>query len=335
MNRRLRILTWHIHGNYLYYLSQAPHDFFVPTKPDRPTGYGGRCGTLPWPSNLHEVPAAEVHRLAFDCILYQSHANYLHDQYEILSEQQRRLPRIFLEHDPPRETPTDTRHPVDDPSVLLVHVTHYNRLMWNSGRTPSQVIEHGVTVPQGVRYCGDRRRGVFVANGLPSRGRRLGADIFEECRRWVPLDLIGIDSEALGGLGEVQYHELPGCLARYRFFFNGIRYTSLPLSLCEAMMIGMPIVALATTEIAKVVEHGVAGYTDTNLEQLIADMRDLLDDPAEAYRLSEGARRIAQERFSIDRFIRDWDDALALVTGHAKVRADRRQRRAPSQQAAG
>jgi ADP-heptose:LPS heptosyltransferase len=29
---------------------------------------------------------------------------------EILTEAQRRLPRIYLEHDPPREHPTDTRH---------------------------------------------------------------------------------------------------------------------------------------------------------------------------------------------------------------------------------
>lgn len=26
---KLRILTWHVHGNYLYYLSQVPHQFYV------------------------------------------------------------------------------------------------------------------------------------------------------------------------------------------------------------------------------------------------------------------------------------------------------------------
>lgn len=26
---RLRILTWHVHGNYLYYLTQAPHEFYL------------------------------------------------------------------------------------------------------------------------------------------------------------------------------------------------------------------------------------------------------------------------------------------------------------------
>jgi NAD(P)-dependent dehydrogenase (short-subunit alcohol dehydrogenase family) len=38
--RRLRILTWHIHGSYLYYLVQGPHDFLVPVKPVRYTSLG-------------------------------------------------------------------------------------------------------------------------------------------------------------------------------------------------------------------------------------------------------------------------------------------------------
>jgi hypothetical protein len=70
-----------------------------------------------------------VRRLGVDCILFQSRKNYLEDQYDILTEAQRRLPRIYLEHDPPREHPTDTRHVVDDPDVLLVHVTHFNNLI--------------------------------------------------------------------------------------------------------------------------------------------------------------------------------------------------------------
>lgn len=42
--RPLKILTWHTHGSYLYYLSQAPHAFYVLSKPGRPAGFGGRCG---------------------------------------------------------------------------------------------------------------------------------------------------------------------------------------------------------------------------------------------------------------------------------------------------
>lgn len=318
--RRLRILTWHVHGSYLWYLAHVPHDFFLPVRPGRPTGYGGRSGTFPWPDNVHEVPAEDVPRLALDCVLTQSHENWTRDRDDVLSAAQRALPAVHLEHDPPRESPTDTRHPVDDPDVLLVHVTAFNDLMWDSGRTPTLVIEHGVAVPEGVHYTGELRRGVVVVNGLGRRGRRLGADVFARARAEVPMDLVGMLSEEAGGLGEVPPPRLPAFVARYRFFFHPIRYTSLGLALCEAMMLGVPVVGLATTELATVVDNGVSGWVDTDVDRLIGHMRDLLADPAEARRLGEGARRTAQERFSIDRFVADWDMAFRQVTGAVAAR---------------
>ncbi|MCY7277966.1 MAG: glycosyltransferase family 1 protein, partial [Phormidesmis sp. CAN_BIN44] len=239
--RPLRILTWHVHGSYLYYLVQSNHQFFLPTKPDRPEGYGGKLSGFEWGDNVQDVPVDRVHEMEFDCILFQSRKNYLEDQYEILSESQRRLPRLYLEHDPPRESPTDTAHIVDDADVLLVHVTHFNQLMWNNGRSPTCVIEHGVMVPE-ISYRGDLKRGVVVVNGLASRGRRLGVDIFDRVQKSVPLDLVGMKSEALGGLGEIPHASLAEFLTQYRFFFNPIRYTSMGLAVCEAMMLGLPIV---------------------------------------------------------------------------------------------
>src|SRR5947209_4152115 len=256
--RRLRILTWHVHGNYLWYLSHVPHDIFLPVKPGRPEGYGGRGQTFPWPDNVHEVPAEDVRALELDCVLTQSHRNWSVDREELLSPAQLALPAVHLEHDPPRQSPTDTRHPVEDPNVLLVHVTHFNQLMWDSGTTPTRVIEHGVLVPGDVPYSGEIERGVVVVNGRRRRGRRLGADVFERARQHVPLDLVGMFAEEAGGLGEVPPPELPAFVARYRFFFHPIRYTSLGLAAIEAMMVGLPVVALATTELVTVVENGVS-----------------------------------------------------------------------------
>lgn len=312
--RRLKILTWHIHGNYLLYLTQSPHDFYLPVKPGRAAGYGGRLSGLPWPDNVHDIPAEAVKEQQFDCILFQSHQNYLEDQYEILSEAQRQLPRIYLEHDPPREHPTNTCHPVDDPNVLLVHVTHFNELMWDNGRTPTRVIEHGVLVPAAARYTGELDRGIVVVNGLPRRNRLAGADIFERIRPEVPLDLVGMDAAEIGGLGELKYDRLHTFAGRYRFFFNPIRYTSLGLAVCEAMMVGLPIIGVATTEMVTAVENDVSGYISTNVAWLIERMQALLADPATARRLGEGAHRTAQERFNIQRFTREWSEAFAFVT---------------------
>jgi hypothetical protein len=321
--RRLRVLTWHTHGSYLYYLAHAPHDFHVLSKPGRPPGYAGRSGHHPWGDNVHDQPAETARECQFDCILFQEDHQWERDQYELLSASQRMLPRIYLEHDPPLAHPTDSRHPVDDPDVLLVHVTPFNALMWHSGRTPTRVIEHGVAAPAGVRWQGELARGLVISNNLGRRGRRMGPDLFLAARQQVPLDLVGMAARELGGLGEVEHAQLFAFAARYRFLFSPIRYSSLGLSIIEAMMIGMPVVALATTEMATAIENGVSGFLDTRPEVLHEHMGALLKDPALARALGDCARIRAQQRFSIERFSRDWDAALRHVTDISPRRAPR------------
>jgi glycosyltransferase involved in cell wall biosynthesis len=311
--RRLRVLTWHTHGNYLYYLTQAPHDFFVVSKPGRPPGYAGRSGHLPWGDNVHDLPADAVASETLDVILFQDDAQFHLDRERLLTPAQRRLPRIYLEHDPPRQSPTDELHPADDPNVLVVHVTPFNALMWRHVRSPTRVIEHGVVAPA-ERYSGELARGIVVVNHIARRGRRLGADVFAAARRAVPLDLVGMGAEEVGGLGEVRHSDLAGFAARYRFFFNPIRYTSLGLAVIEAMTIGLPIVGLATTELVTVIRNGETGYVDTSLEKLVPRMRELIAQPGEARRLGEAARAYARERFGIGRFVREWNSAFEAVT---------------------
>lgn len=313
--KRLKIFTWHIHGSYLYYLSQIPHDIYVPKKPVSEDGYAGITPSYPWPANLHEVPHDEVKHHEFDCILYQSHKNYLTDQFEILSPVQRNLPKVYLEHDPPREHPTETKHPVDDPNVLIVHVTDFNRLMWDSGKSPTTVIDHGVMIPKHVTYSGHLERGLVVVNNIKKRGRRLGLDVFEMAREEVPLDLVGMGWKEVNGLGEVPHRDLPRFASGYRFFFNPIRYTSLGLSILEAMMTGLPVLGLATTELVTVIENEKSGYLTTRPEDLIPVAKELLKNPALAKEWGEKARERALERFSIQRFVNDWNRVLSEVTG--------------------
>jgi hypothetical protein len=313
--RSLRVLTWHVHGNYLHYLTHAPHDFFVVTDSARTPGYAGLAGSLPWRANVHEAPLDRLQQMQFDCVLYQCRRNYAVDRAEQLSQAQRGLPSIYLEHDPPQEHPTNTRHVVDDPHVLLVHVTHFNQLMWDSARCPTRVIEHGVALLRPAAYSGELARGVVVVNHLAKRGRRLGADVFEAARRELPLDLVGMDAQRSGGVGEIANDELAGFMARYRFFFNPIRYTSLGLAVIEAMMVGLPVIGLATTELPTVIENGVSGFVHTDLDRLIEAMRSLLEHSQEARAMGQAAQRTARERFGIERFAADWDGALREVCG--------------------
>lgn len=313
IDKKLRILTWHVHGSYLYYLTQTPCVFYLPHKYTDEEGYGARTHAFEWGENVFSVPAEMVKEMEFDCILFQSRKNYLNDQYEILSENQRRLPRIYLEHDPPREHPTDTRHLIDDPYMTLVHVTHYNRLMWNANRTPTVVIEHGVCHDPDIQYSGEIERGIVILNGLPKRGRRLGLDIFNRVREYIPLDIVGMDSEAVGGLGEIRHTELQTFLARYRFYFHPVRYTSLGLSVCEAMMCGLPIVGIATTELPVIIRNEESGFIHTDIDWLISKMNLLLHQPQTAYLIGQKAKETALEKFHIQRFREDWKSLFQQV----------------------
>lgn len=323
MQPRLNILIWHIHGSYLNALGRTPHNWYLPVKAGRPEGYGGRGRTFDWPDWVREVPAERVRDLDLDLVIYQTPKNLFEDSSDILSDAQRRLPRIYLEHNTPKPSAVDTRHPVaDDPGTLLVHVTQYNRLMWDNGRAPTMVIEHSVAVDPQAAYTGVRERGITVANGMRKRPRIAGYDIFERVRQVVPLDAAGMDTNELGGLGDVPYRELHRRVGEYRFLFSPMRYTSLPLAVIEAMTIGMPVVALATTELPTVIQDGETGYVSCDVDELIDRMKGLLADPREARRLGRNARAVARERFGLERFARDWNTAFALVTGGARARPE-------------
>lgn len=310
--KRLKLLTWHIHGSYLYYLSQGNFDIYLPTSDKKTEGYIGRGATFPFGPNVIEIPAPEVRNLSPDCIVFQTPTNYTKDQYDILSAQQQQLPRLYLEHDPPQKVPTDTRHVVNDANVTVVHVTHFNRLMWDCGSSPTRVIDHGVISPS-AQYTGKLEKGIVVINNLKERGRRLGLDVFFAVREHVPLDLIGMDTEKIGGLGEILHPQIPDFIKDYRFMFNPIRYTSLGLAVIEAMMVGVPIAGLATTEMVTVIRDGHSGILDTNIEHVIAGMQRLLEDRELAARLGAKGRELAMQRFNIKRFSDDWYNLLTEV----------------------
>ena len=135
-----------------------------------------------------------------------------------------------------------------------------------------------------------------------------------------------MESERCGGLGEVAPMELPYFAAQYRFFLHPMRWTSLGLAVCEAMMIGMPILGLATTELRTVVRDGESGFIATDPGQLVAHGRRLLDDGEEARRLGRTPARwrwsglgfsasngIGQQRFEA---AVDWEPE-ALRSGRA------------------
>jgi glycosyltransferase involved in cell wall biosynthesis len=227
---------------------------------------------------------------------------------------------LYLEHNVPRPDAVNTRHLCAEMRGLLVHVTHYNRLMWDNGEALTRVIEHSVALDPGIAYDGSLARGVTVANGMQGRPRITGYDLFLQARGRVPLDAVGMGTEAFAGIGDIPYRELHRITARYRFLFSPMRYTSMPLAVVEAMTIGMPVVALATTALPDAIEDGVNGYLSQDPETLISRMKALIADAELARALGERARETARARFGMGRFRAEWDEALRAAIALAGER---------------
>jgi glycosyltransferase involved in cell wall biosynthesis len=91
------------------------------------------------------------------------------------------------------------------------------------------------------------------------------------------------------------------------------RWTSLGLSLIEAMHLGMPIVALGTLEVPATVPED-AGVVTTSVDRAVDALRRFTGDPEEAAVRGKAARAAALERFGLGRFLADWDRLLQEVT---------------------
>jgi glycosyltransferase involved in cell wall biosynthesis len=219
---------------------------------------------------------------------------------------------VCLEHNAPQGRINEMRHwAADRPDLTIVHVTHFNDLFWDTGTTPTRVIEHGIVDP-GYRYTGELPRAAVVINEAARRGRVTGTDLLDRFAAAVPLDLFGMGAARLGGHENPPQDALHSAMAQRRVYLHPIRWTSLGLSLLEAMHLGMPVIALATTEAPDAVPPE-AGVVSTRLEVLTGALRRLVDDPEHARAMGKAAREVALARYGLPRFLADWDRVLADV----------------------
>jgi hypothetical protein len=309
----MRILIWHVHGSWTTAFVQGRHDYLVPVLPGRGPDGRGRAKTYPWPASVRELTPADLAREPVDVVILQRPVD------EALAQQWlggrrpgRDVAAVWLEHNAPQGRIAEMRHPAADrDDLIVVHVTHFNALFWDTGTTRTRVIEHGIVDP-GEHYTGELPRAAVVINEAGRRGRVTGTDLLPALGREVPLDLFGIGAGALGGIEDLPQARLHVEMARRRVYLHPVRWTSLGLSLLEAMHLGMPVVALATTEVPEAVP-AEAGIVATRLDVLGEALRRLIDDPEQARLMGKAARAAALARYGLGRFLAEWDALLDEV----------------------
>jgi len=316
----VRVLLWHVHGSWTTAFVQGAHEYLLPTTPGRDADGRGRARTWTWPASAVEVEPEQLAAADPDLVVLQRPRDL-----ELLHawtgwEPGRDVPAVYVEHNTPGGEVPFTRHPLADQTrVPVVHVTHFNQLMWDCGTAPTHVVEHGIVDP-GHRYTGELSRAAVLVNEPVRRGRAVGTDLVLRLTQHVPVDLYGLDAHALrpGATtpdGHLVTHEdldqdaLHTEIGRRAVYVHTSRWTSLGLSLLEAMHLGMPVVALATTEAHRAVPPG-SGFLGAGADDLVATARRLLDRPDEAHEVGRRAREVALQRYGVKRFLRDWDEIL-------------------------
>jgi hypothetical protein len=319
----MRILIWHLHGSWLTSFVQGPHDYLVPATPDRGPFGLGRARTWDWPASVVEVTPQQLRDTPVDVVVLQR-PEELRLAAEWLGRWPGRdLPAVYVEHDAPTGPAADTPHPMAGTAgIPIVHVTQFNARYWDCGRSPVTVIEHGIPDP-GPRWTGEVARAAVVVNDPLTRGRTVGTDLLAGFARHAPLDVFGMRVTGLGAAlgmtaGQCQEHEdLPQAalhqqLPRRRVYLHPFRWTSLGLSLIEAMFLGMPVVVLAATE-APLAVPPAAGAVSTDLAELHRAVSRFTRDPEAARAAGQAAREAACARYGLNRFLRDWDQVLQEV----------------------
>jgi hypothetical protein len=316
----VRVLIWHVHGAWTTAFVHGRHEYLIPVTPDRGPDGVGRARTYAWPPAAVEVTRQEAAAAEVDVVVLQR-PQELHGLAEAWlggRRPGRDVPAVYLEHNAPQGRVGDMRHPAADrDDLVMVHVTHFNDLFWDCRTTRTRVVEHGVVDP-GYRYGGELASAAVVVNEAARRGRVTGTDLLARLGAEVPVDLFGMGAERLAGTPGVRSaQELPQArlhaeMARRRLYLHPVRWTSLGLSLLEAMHLGMPVVGLATTEVVEAVPAD-AGVLSTSVDVLADAARRLLADPEQARVMGKAARAAAQARYGLRRFLDDWDRVLEEV----------------------
>jgi glycosyltransferase involved in cell wall biosynthesis len=303
----MRILLWHVHGAWTTAFVHGPHSYVVPVLPDRGPDGVGIARTYAWPDTVRELSPEALRDEPFDAVLLQRPHELDLAAAWLGRRPGRDLPAVYVEHNAPQGRIDEMRHPMADrDDLLLVHVTHFNDLFWDAGATPTRVVAHGIVDP-GERYSGELPRAVAVINEARRRARVTGTDLLQRFAAAAPLDLFGI------GACDLPHDALHDEMARRRVYLHPIRWTSLGLSLLEAMHLGMPVVALGTTEVHEAVPPE-AGIVSTRVDVLADALERLVADPDEARERGRAARAAALARHGLERFHADWDDVLATLT---------------------
>ena len=175
-------------------------------------------------------------------------------------------------------------------------------------------------------WNGSVNRVITLGQAINKRGAFCNYPVFEEATRPYPRTVFGADNDDLGEVwgGQLSYDDLKKELRDNQvFFYTGTQPASYTLGFIEAMMTGIPIVAVGndignslfkqeqnTYEIPDIIDNGFNGFVSNDIATLSDKVGQLLKDENLRKRISEAGRARAIELFGKETIKLQWETFL-------------------------
>jgi hypothetical protein len=170
-----------------------------------------------------------------------------------------------------------------------------------------------------------------VGQSMKERNMFCGYDIFMRASEGLHRNLYGTQSKNpdLSPMddplwrGQLSFEDLKKAYQNHRvYFYTGTYPASYTLNFMEAMMTGIPIVAIGrdlanlkifdmdSYEVDKIIENGVNGFVSNDIEVLRSNLNYLIENPGKAKEIGQRGRERAIELFGKENIRKQWEDFL-------------------------
>ena len=177
-------------------------------------------------------------------------------------------------------------------------------------------------------YLGTSKEIITIAQNMKHRAEYCNYDAFVSLAEQMPVRLYGTSNEASGPLwgGFLSYNDMKMKLRDARaYIYTGTQPACYTLSFIEAMMTGIPVIALGPThcnsldiagdmyEVPDIIKNAVNGFVSDDMDYLRRVMRELLGDQRTAQRIGEMGRQTAIKWFGKTTVKEKWRKYLQIT----------------------
>lgn len=307
----LRVLSFPTHERYQSGLAGTAAHYYLVRGP-QVKDWNRQYAPLPANHTLldpalgpRQIPAD----LEVDLVLSQNKAG----QFQIASRLSALLhvPLVSLEHTLPH--PSWPAGQLDAFRSLRGHVdvfiSEFSRSAWGM---PGAVIHHGIdTETFRPLECQRQRHVLSVVNDFrtPQRHWCCGFPFWEEAVRGLPWEHLGSDPSGWSRPA-ADAAALNLAYNRCAVFVDTASASPVPTVVLEAMAAGAVVCSRGNAMVPEIITDGVNGFLCPDVASMRARLLQVLDDPHGFEDLRRRARETVLKRFSLSRFVSDWDALL-------------------------